>query len=44
MRDIKKEFDQFWDCVEFLQCSTAIAAIAATLDHLTRPQAGAVIH
>ena len=96
-RDIKAEFDQFWDCVgdvvldlvhsdysstdtflsnyefvkthyfkfndtltpddrkflaenhlcdfvEFLQCSTAIAAIAATLDHISRPQTGAAIH
>ncbi|XXN65132.1 hypothetical protein ACRQ84_06190 [Enterobacter ludwigii] len=30
--------------VEFLQCSTAIAAIGATLDHVSRPQTGAAIH
>lgn len=96
-RDLKAEFDQFWDCVgdvvfslvqsdysstdtflsnyefvkeryfkfndtltpddrkflaenhlcefvEFLQCSTAIAAIGATLDHVCRAPAAVVIH
>lgn len=32
------------DFVELLQCSTAIAAISATLEHVTRPQAGTAIH
>jgi len=32
------------DFIEFLQCSTAIAAIASTLEHVMRPQAGTAIH
>jgi len=49
--DTVTEEDKAWLCenylegfVNLMQVATTIAAIGSTLEHVTRPQAGAVIH